>query len=361
MRIENKTILIVSNEPWGDMWYSKHHYANELSKLGYIVYFVNPPKKWSLMNLFNFRIVKQQINSNLHVINYVNNLPNPFQNEILIKLNDILTFLKLKKNIQKNDALILWSFDPFRFLFSPFFKNIKRIYHVVDPYMDLKNDQKLALLADLIICTSKDYIEYYLKFNSKVIFIPHGLSNEELIANKETTIEIKKKHGDFLILAGTIYDGIDFNLLHEISKKHKLVILGKEELDVDTKKIWLDLLKSENIIYLGIINGLELKNYISAAKICLISYDFKRTKIIGVGTPLKILNYLAQHKPIITSIDYELKKLENIAIYKANNVTEYLNLIDKLINIENIDKHSIDTYLMEVTYPNLINKIINQL
>ena len=32
MKLENQTILVTSNEPWGDLWYSKQNYAYELSK-----------------------------------------------------------------------------------------------------------------------------------------------------------------------------------------------------------------------------------------------------------------------------------------------------------------------------------------
>lgn len=40
-----KTTLPFTLEPWGDMWYSKHHYAAELSKCR-IEYFISPPDKW---------------------------------------------------------------------------------------------------------------------------------------------------------------------------------------------------------------------------------------------------------------------------------------------------------------------------
>lgn len=44
----NKTILIISPEPWGKMMISKHHYALELAKLGNEVYFLNPPNNNSI-------------------------------------------------------------------------------------------------------------------------------------------------------------------------------------------------------------------------------------------------------------------------------------------------------------------------
>src|ERR1700760_691648 len=41
----NKTIVILSTEPWGKMLLSKMHYAIELAALGNKVWFVNPPRE----------------------------------------------------------------------------------------------------------------------------------------------------------------------------------------------------------------------------------------------------------------------------------------------------------------------------
>jgi len=39
----DKTILIISPQPWGIMFVAKHHYARELASQGNRVYFINPP------------------------------------------------------------------------------------------------------------------------------------------------------------------------------------------------------------------------------------------------------------------------------------------------------------------------------
>ena len=49
-----RTIFLFSNEPWSDMWYSKHHYAAELAKR-HEVYFVNMPERWRPTDLFSWR------------------------------------------------------------------------------------------------------------------------------------------------------------------------------------------------------------------------------------------------------------------------------------------------------------------
>ena len=51
-----KKAIVVSPQSWGKMFISKHHYAVELSKLGYEVFFVNPPKENKLGGLPQIKI-----------------------------------------------------------------------------------------------------------------------------------------------------------------------------------------------------------------------------------------------------------------------------------------------------------------
>ena len=43
MSLKDKVILIISPQPWYQLFVSKHHYAIELAKYGNTVYFLNPP------------------------------------------------------------------------------------------------------------------------------------------------------------------------------------------------------------------------------------------------------------------------------------------------------------------------------
>ena len=133
MKLENQTILIVSNEEWGDTWYSKHNYAWELSKKN-TVYFVNPPDKFNPFNIFRKNVTELKIANNLYVITYKNILPVRF--EFLRILNERFVFKKififLKRKKLSNP--IFWTFDPIR-LTSPEILNPKMIIlHLVDKY-----------------------------------------------------------------------------------------------------------------------------------------------------------------------------------------------------------------------------------
>jgi hypothetical protein len=64
-----KTALIVSPQAWGKMFISKHHYAVELSKLGYKVFFINPPKEKKIGSWCNISIEKSAF-ENLWILSH---------------------------------------------------------------------------------------------------------------------------------------------------------------------------------------------------------------------------------------------------------------------------------------------------
>ena len=131
--LKENNILIVSNEPWGDTWYSKHNYAWELSKNN-IVYFINPPVPFHVFNFLRKNIETKNIKENLTVLSYKNVLP--VRIELLRKINEWLVFSKLKNYFHtiKLNNLIFWTFDPIRLTYLQYLKPQMVILQMVDKY-----------------------------------------------------------------------------------------------------------------------------------------------------------------------------------------------------------------------------------
>ena len=139
-----------------------------------------------------------------------------------------------------------------------------------------------------------------------------------------------------------------------------LVVIGSESPGLSQ---WEEIKKLPHLFYLGSMHAKKLKNYIKAAKACLIVYNFVSLQNDQVSrSPLKALNYLAQNKPIITSIDAEISELENDGVYKADNEEEFIGYVKKAFNNElkvNYDK--VESYLKHHKYPELIECILKHL
>lgn len=361
MSVDKTTIFIISNELWGDVWFSKQHYANELSKLGYMVFFLNAPQHWSLKNVISWQIKRKEINGNLFVISYNNLFPVRVFSMFFMALNDRINYWKIKTQLKTSESTIMWTFDPLRFSFFPLSSNI--IYHVADPYMSLKAtsnfDPVISRKANLIICTSPLYEPFYRsKGHKNTLIIPHKISDSELNIDENKVNFLKNKFGKFILLVGSFNNDVSIETLETINKEigNNLLFVG-----IDPKKAIYEKMKyKDRYHYIGPIHAKKIKNYIAASSICIVAYKYSLNKGIGSGSPLKILNYLAQYKPIISSIDTEINELKNKVIYNAKSSSEFINLINKgLKNELFVDEVAIKKYLSDHTYKNAINKILN--
>lgn len=364
MRTHDKkpSIVITSNEPWGNVWFSKQHYANELAHLGYQVYFLNPPLSWSLRNVLSFSISQEQISSNLAVISYNNNFPIRIFRRAFIFVNDFLCSTKLYP-ILKNKKIIWWHFDPFRLVDIMLLNKHFRIYHVVDPFDHIPIDQVIARKVDLVVSISEIYRKRYAKLARKYLYIPHGISESEYQLEETTLAEHKSEYGqNYILFVGTLNKDVDYSLLRVCAESFRdrvLVIVGP--LKGGNGDMFQDLLRCNNIRYVGEVHAQKLKYFIKLAGTCIVPYLQN-----GPGnkhrTPLKIINYLSQRKPIVTTINYELAELNDKAIFVAYDKISFVNRVkDSLDKQLRVDVDATDAYLARISYPLLVKKILRQI
>ena len=331
MKLTNQNILILSNEPWSDIWYSKHNYANELSKNNK-VFFLNPPIAFSLLRLFKVKIAEKTIQPNLIVIEYTNTLPVSLFN--FWKLNDVLVLKRLKKYFFKKNIkdLLFWTFDPIRLGFPEILQPKKVIVHAVDAYIfSYPSEILLAKKADQIFCVSEKIAANYKKYNANVHVIPHAIPDDEFLP--VNTTRNKPLTGIFI---GKMDLRIDFEFNIEVFKsfpdiQFKIIGTVNDE--------FLSLLKKnklENVILLPPVKSAEIRNYVSQSDFCFI---FKKIYDGNNISSHKLLQYLAQGKPIFgtdfSDLSAELKRV----LYLSNNVSEIKNLLsDFSKNPETSDK-----------------------
>ncbi len=167
MKLINKTILIISNEPWGDIWYSKHNWAFELSKNNQ-VYFINPPKRWKIFDLFKTKILTTKYNDNLYILNYNNRLPFTRFN-ILFKINENIIFKQLNKFFKDKDNIIFWTFDPYRLINPKKMNLVTSIYFIADKYQ-IQREKQLINNVENILSVSKELTLSKIGLRDLIIF-----------------------------------------------------------------------------------------------------------------------------------------------------------------------------------------------
>ena len=226
-------------------------------------------------------------------------------------------------------------------------------------------DARISERAEVIVCTSPKYPPFYQKPGKKVLHIPHGVAEEEFQLDEELVDSYYQKWGDYILLVGTFYDGVALDLLEKISHLGpKLILIGNSKYEhAPPDHLWHKILESPNVEWLGPVHAQVLKNYIAGASICLNAYKFDRNNIAGgSGSPMKMLNYLAQFKPIITSIDSEIPTIDGKGIYRAYNENDFIQLVHKGIAGElAVDKMAVQEYLDSHAYPSMIEEVLQSL
>ena len=129
---------------------------------------------------------------------------------------------------------------------------------------------------------------------------------------------------------GAIAPWFDFDLVVEAAKnrpEYKFVLIGPQ---YGRYLPHINLLKdADNIVWTGALDY-ELLPFV-AQKFTITTIPFKLNDVTESTSPIKLFEYMAMGKPIVTTAMRECKKYPEVMI--ANNVTEYITLIDKAINI----------------------------
>ncbi len=303
-----KKAIVVSPQSWGKMFISKHHYALELSKLGYEVFFVNPPKENKLGGLPQIKIEATEyenlvtVNHTLFFSNYLK-FHLPFLHHIFIFIQRWL----LLKKIGKPDLIL--SFDltnnfPLKGLVC------KKIFFAADEPRAQQNFVS-ARNADLIVSVSQHILDLYEKQlpKAKKLLINHGLSEEFLNIPKDLP---RKYDGINIGLSGNfLFNDIDYPILLQIVVENpevKFHFYGnhstESNIGADSSKANLDYLQqikhSTNCIFYGVLGKRELALELNQMDAFLICYDPQKAQSSGSNSH-KILEFLSTGKVIFSS------------------------------------------------------------
>jgi hypothetical protein len=314
MSLKNKTILIISPQAWGQMFISKHHYAITLSKMGNMVYFLNPPELENTREAGQIQISTSCTHHNLSLIDH--SLKFPF----LLKFHAIPLFHWLMrfhvKNILKKIGRpvdIIWSFDqgnlyPFKFFGKKSFK----IFQPVDEPLN-EEAIKAASGSQVILSVTPEILEKYKAFKQPRHLINHGVG--------EAFLSVPSISGD----KKNIHIGLSGNLLREdIDRETLLKIIDQNPAAVfeywgpyslvnnniggsstEATKTFISLLQQKGVILHGPASPSQLPHELQRMNAFLICYDVKKDQSKGTNYH-KIMEYLSTGKVII-----------------ANNVTAY--------------------------------------
>lgn len=387
MEIKNKTILILSQQDWGGMFISKHHYSLELAKRGNTVFFINGPDQRNLLKPGEVRIEKTEY-ENILLVKHRLSFP------YIVRFKAVWLYYKLVKgHIKKIERKInrkidiVWSFDLSNTIpLKDFDKNALKIYMPVDESGHM-NAINAAEGADIIFSVTDEIINKYSGYNVPKYFINHGVSDVFVgnVNGKDYHNRIGSKNR--VAFSGNLLrPDIDFKTLLEIVRENENVQFDfyggydnktsnlASQADTEAVQYIEQLKQLSNVVLHGQVNTNELAVGLKNADGFLICYDIVKDQSKGTNYH-KIMEYLGTGKVVVsnhvttyekypgliemvarTGDNKELPKLFNKVI---NNLAEYNSEERQQARIAFASEH---TYAQQVTriekYLQNLNKVV---
>lgn len=178
MKIQDKVVVIISHEDWGEMLMSKHHYAITLAENRNKVFFINHPDRRHSIKRGTIRITPTSFH-NLSVIQH--RLPYPyFFKSRYSWLYNVLISIHIKRILRKMNisADIVWSFDTSNTLPLKYFRaSVAKIFMPVDGPFWHKDELKSSETADVIVSVTNQILSRYTTTGKPQMLIGHGVAN----------------------------------------------------------------------------------------------------------------------------------------------------------------------------------------
>lgn len=189
----------------------------------------------------------------------------------------------------------------------------------------------------LVVSTAKKLKDIANKFrgeNENNILAPNAVNLEDFknhgheIGEKIQPIVNRRK--PIIGYYGALAKWFDYKLIEQLAKEredYEIVLIG---MDYDGSYDQSNLKDYSNISYLGMIDYKDLINYSRYFDVCIV--PFIKNDITDSTSPLKIFEYMALEKPIVTTDINECKNYESCLISK--DYDEFIRNIDKALKLE---------------------------
>ena len=334
---QDKIIIIISSQDWGNNLLSKHLYAKELSKKNQ-VYYIYTTAKESLKE----NVTITSINENLHLVHFktpikgISKLPS-----FMIDLQTKKIIHQFFKKTELNKVDLVWNFDQSKFQNLTPFKAEHLIFHPVD-YIIQANPYKARIAdgSDLILSVSQAILD---QVNTKTPkhFINHGLDEIFLNYTKiEKPVFLANNKINIGYLGNLRMKLIDWkNMIKAVqeNKQINFVFMGPNEisnLGGTIQNQHIQQLKTlPNTYFTGELTKEEIVKIFPYFDLFWLCYD-SNTYSIEVSNSHKILEYLSTGKTVISNYISSYQDTNLLEMVENNEaISDKIKIVTR--NLEN--------------------------
>ena len=344
-------ILVFSAVPWNFLWQRMQHVTSELALRGHQVVYVEEPIYISTSSFIKDRAQGKQsaktkkISDNLSVVTlYVPELrgrlesvKNRFLNSLFkSSLNNLdfkpdvaifysIEFVPLIETLQSLNSRI--TFDCADDILSFVSAGIKQGFAPPSTFVKAeKMESKLIKSSSTCFASSKLLCDKISKTNPNCIYLPNAVDFDHF--NTNTKVPVKLAHLPSLNhpvigFVGAVFEWIDVGLISKIAKTHpdySVLLVGP----VNSGKDQLG--AHSNILMVGAKPYGALPSYLSNIDVCLI--PFKLNDVTLASNPIKMYEYLAAGKPVVSTALPEVIRNASEVVYVGKDDEDFIRKVE---------------------------------
>lgn len=302
---------------------SKHHYAVELARRGYKVFFANPPGAGR-----RFNILPDQRYPGIYEID------GPAVARGLRFYPGFLRrwlerrWLERVEAQAKSKVTCVWLFENSRFFDLAFAGDRLKIYHQVDLNQDF-NPGVAATTADICFATTDAIVKNLLRFNRRVYKIHHGVyipaATPSLTEKDAVNFRGKAVHVAYIGNLDIPY--LDVPLLSQLVTKYPDVTFHFVGMYRDDGELRRACSSAENVIWWGQVDSERIPAILQRCDVLLVTYLSEQYRD-QLASPHKMMEYLASGKTIVATYTDEYR-----------DKSELLEMVNKNSDYERAFRH----------------------
>ncbi len=356
VKASDQQIICFGAAEWSGMWARAQQLMTRFAASNYQVLYIDPPITW-LSPLKNPTCWKQRV-FNVPRLDEVSPgifvytpLPLlPFANLLpwINKFNQLLLGRALKKVLAKLRFVkpILWTYLPNNIDILKHIPYSLLIYDCADEHASfpgfvkaevvLKMENRLLNQAEVVFASAQELYNRRIARCQNIHLINNGADfghfRQALSEELDLPESIATLPKPIVGYIGAISAWLDLELIKALAlayPKWSIVMVGPQDIDLT------ELRALSNIYFVGPMSYGVLPNYLKSFALCII--PFKITDLTVNVNPVKLYEYLAAGKPVLTTALPEVFKFsDHVAI--ANNKEEFVTLAAQEIVNDNSQK-----------------------
>jgi glycosyltransferase involved in cell wall biosynthesis len=204
---------------------------------------------------------------------------------------------------------------------------------LIDPKVVRQMERELIIRSDVCFATANQLLEERKEWNENFHLVPNGVEYERFsVKPKEPAEDIRQIDGPVVGFIGTLSDWVDIELMAKVAGKMKhvsFVWVGPSHTNVDSLR------SQKNVHLLGPKPYEDLPAYIHHFDVCVI--PFKINQLTVNVNPVKMYEYFATGRPVVSAPLPEVKKYEGI-VEIAETKEEWVDAIEKALSEDSVEK-----------------------